>query len=163
MKKLILNTMLCSVLFIACKEGRIRSKFAGAWDVQRIEIISFDNGIPSEEEIFNNIGQWSFLDNGLSNDTYNRSVLSLKESVPCLFNDALSLNGERYSGIVPWGPDEVSDKRIMFAYNGGQEKVILDVEKINRFTFVFTYLEQDPQEPDFLIRKERYVLKRTNR
>jgi len=86
----------------------------------------------------------------------------LTEEVPCIFRGALSETNGRLSGILPWGHDSYSEKRITIAVSGSGKGTIMNVEKINRRKLVFFYFTQDSQNADNIKQMQRFELKRTN-
>lgn len=158
--KLLILALLPLFVLSACKEDRIRSKFSGAWDVSSITITNYIDGAPASDTAYADCGVWSFVDNGLSGGTYNRSYISLSEDVPCVFRSSLTETNGRLSGLINWGADPYSEKRIIITIGGSN--VILNVEKINRKKFVFFYFTQDGQNADDIKQMQRFELKRTN-
>ena len=152
--------MLPIFVLSACKEDRIRSKFSGAWDISNITITEYTDGQAMVDSVYSNCGVWSFVDNGLSGGTYNRSYLSLSEEVPCIFRSQLAETNGRLSGLINWGADPNSEKRIIIDVAG--KNTILNVEKINRNKFIFFYFTQDQQNADDIKQMQRFELKRTN-
>ena len=158
MTYLILTVLL---LGTACKDDRIRNRFAGAWEIESIQIIRYSGGQPASDTSYRNCGTWSFVDNGLDGvtGTYNRSLLVLYESVPCIFAGELGtgVDGKR-EGIITWGNDPVTDKRIRIEVGGTD--LTFNVDKLNRRHFEFYFIRRNGNNAE-IGEKQVFRLKRT--
>lgn len=152
-----------SLIFLgACgKEDRIRSKFIGAWEIERITIVEYEDGIPVKETVYDDCGTWAFIDNGSSGYTYNLSYLSMTKDVPCEFRSLLIDNKGRLEGRISWGPDPKSDERILFEHDQYDDGKSYTVEKISRNKFVFISITQDVNNADHIYNLQRFELKRS--
>lgn len=146
----------------SCKEDHIRNKFAGAWEIEKITIIDYIDGMPASETVYSNCGTWAFVDNGMSEYIFNTSYLSMSQDIPCEFRWALVPFNDRWAGNIQWGPDARSDERILIENPDVDDGKSYNVEKIKRNRFVFYSFTQESQNADHIKQLQRFELKRTN-
>ncbi|MHB1278281.1 MAG: hypothetical protein ACYC1Q_07775 [Bacteroidia bacterium] len=146
----------------SCRDDRIRIKFAGAWEIEKITITSYVDGSPSIDSVYANCGTWAFVDNGLSDDILNTSYLSMNQDIPCEFRWALVPFNGKLAGNIAWGPDSEGDERILIDHPNYSDGKSYNVEKISRNKFVFFSFTQNSQNADKIEQMQRFELKRTN-
>lgn len=161
-KFLFLLTGLVLLGMSACKEDKIRNKFAGAWEIEKITIIDYIDGMPAAEKVYTDCGTWAFSDNGMSNYIFNHSYLSMTQDIPCEFRWALVSFNDRWAGNIAWGADSESDARILIENPNVDDGKSYNVEKITRKKFVFFSFIQESTNADQIKQLQRFELKRTD-
>ncbi|HCS21414.1 MAG TPA: hypothetical protein DIW47_12785 [Bacteroidetes bacterium] len=146
----------------ACKDDKIRIKFAGAWEIEKITITSYVDGSPSVDSVYTDCGTWAFVDNGLSDGLFNKSYLSMNQDIQCEFRWALVPFNNKLAGNIAWGPDSEGDERILIEHPGNKDGKSYNIEKISRNKFVFISFTQNSQNADKIEQMQRFELKRTN-